>query len=425
MVGPWTWESGDGVLRCSYRCGAADYEERFVFGVSTDVDESLARAFDLLAVTAGVSYYKTVAPDSIDLGSVAGGVLIDDVWIEYVGDLYDSGLREFRVTNSMPVPFVPAVTVGPARMPSRSTRSAIGPVGAVVPMGGGRDSLLVAHALRELDPLLMTVGSNPIVAEQATSLGLPLHHVGRTLDPRLLEANRAGALNGHVPVTAINSCVAIVLAVLLGRADVVLSNERSASVPTRIVDGVEVNHQYSKSGEFEEVLRRTVDRLGIPVRYFSALRGHGELDVSRLIGRHWDELPPFVSCNRARVGARAASFPTWCGECAKCYFVYLALAPFVPRASLADRFGRDLLGSATDVDTIEGLLLVPDRDFECLGSPEETRSALRLAAEGDWNDVPSLVSLAARYAGDAGADGVSPQPVPSVPAEYRAMLERL
>ena len=428
VVGPWSWDAG--VLACSYRCGDVTYEERFDFGPPDRVDvvdERLARAFDLLAVTAGVSYYKTTAAPTIELASVA---VADDasaqIWVGYVADLYDRGMREFRVTNALPVPFVPEVVVGRGRRPGAVPSRDRTPSGALVPMGGGRDSLLVAHALRGMDPVLMTVGSNPMVVDQAMALGLGLHEVRRTLDPRLLEANRNGALNGHVPVTAINSCVAIVLAVLLGRADVVLSNERSASAPTRIVNGVEVNHQYSKSGEFEEVLRRMVERLGVPVRYFSALRGHGELAISELIGRHWHDLPEFVSCNRARVGARAATRPVWCGDCAKCRFVHLALAPFVARSVLADRFGRDLLATDADVVAVERLLLVADREFECLGTPDETRTALRLAAEGDWSDVDALVRLAERYPGPAGDRDDEADAVPvSVPSEYRALLELL
>lgn len=421
VVGPWSWDAHDGVLTCTYVLGEWSFAEEFRFGLGADLDEPLARAFDLLAVTAGVSYYKVAPAPTITVRAVAPS----DGWHGYVTNLYDKGMREFRHQNGLSLEHVPTVVLG-ARPPTAAGRAGA-PAGALVPMGGGRDSLLVALALRPMTPVLMTVGGNPVVDVQAASLGLPLRHVGRRLDPLLFDLNRRGALNGHVPVTAINSCLAVALAVLVGAADVVMSNERSASEPTRIVGGTAVNHQYSKSAEFEVVLRAMITLLDLPVRYFSVLRDLGEDDVSRLIGRHWDELPPFVSCNRARTAANASSFPTWCGTCAKCYFVFLALAPHVPRATLAAAFGRDLLSTDADVEAVEHLLLQPDRDFECIGTPYETRTALHAAAAGEWHDVAALRQLATRCAPAPQEDDFADVTAwPSaVPDEYRRMIEAL
>lgn len=421
VVGPWSWNADDGSLSCSYSVSDWDFTERFDFGVRKGIDERIARAFDLLAVTAGVSYFKTKAPANISLESVTP----DANWSRYVEDLYDKGLREFRFENDLPLEFAPKVHIG--TRPAEPLHPAPDPHGVIVPMGGGRDSVLVAFALRSMKPTLMSVGQNPIVEEQAQQLGLELHCVGRLLDPRLLERNAAGALNGHVPVTAINSCVAVALALLLGKSDVVLANERSANVPTRVIDGFPVNHQYSKSGEFEKLLRNIQLELGLPIRYFSALRAYGETEISRLIAKHWRDLPPFVSCNRARIGERKNARPSWCCECAKCYFVYLALAPFIARSELSAYFGRDLLGTSADIEAVERLLLGPERSFECIGTDGETRLALSEAAAGDWRDVPAIHEVANRYPVDASlntafdrSDEESP-----VPEAFRRLIGAL
>lgn len=410
VVRGWAWAAATGELQCHYSHGSIDFVETFTFPTSdgpTEPDEQLARAFDLLTVTAGVSYYKTAAAERVTLDGLAG----HPAWVPYVQTLYDEGLREFAVVNDLPVPFVPAVGVGTTRPThAASAPRTVGNTSPLVPMGGGRDSLLVAFALRSLHPVLLTVKPNHVVDQQAELLDTEAITVGRTLDPGLGELNRSGALNGHVPVTAINSCVAVVAAVLQGNHQVVMSNERSANEPTRMLRGTPINHQYSKSGHCEQLLRDTLAALHIEVDYFSALRPYGELAISRAIGRHLHALPPFLSCNRAFVFSAADRSPSWCGECAKCRFVFLGLAPFVDRAELIGIFGRDLLAGAADVAQLAAMLTGTERAFDCIGTDEEISAALHLAADGQWHDSTALAALCVT--------------IPRVPVEALALLLR-
>jgi hypothetical protein len=406
VVEGWRWSPEPGDLECRYRLGEWSFTERFTIppapGAAPDPmasagpDAGLAAVFDLLAVTAGVSYYKLVASTTIVLDGIAVDTGTAPTWSAYVGDLYDHGLREFGVTNDLPVPFRPEVIVGdhlraPADRPARPAGA-----GLVVPVGGGRDSLLVAHALAPQRPTLLSVGTKAIVRTQAETFGLPLVELGRRLDPLLFDLNAAGHRNGHVPVTAIVSLAALAYATRAGAARVVLSNEASASRPTRVVRGVEVNHQWSKSIGFEQLLRRSLGALGVPVAYGSVLRPYGELPISRAVAGALDGLPPFVSCNRAFT-RDAAPGSSWCGACAKCYFVFLGLAAFVPqRSSLVERFGRDLLATAEDVARLATLLLGPDRAFDCIGTEAEVAVAVHLAHRGAWSGSAPLAALAAR-----------------------------
>jgi hypothetical protein len=59
--------------------------------------------------------------------------------------------------------------------------------------------------------------------------GLPTLNIGRELSPLLFELNRRGAYNGHIPVTAINSAILVVAALLYGHDAIAFSNEHSAS----------------------------------------------------------------------------------------------------------------------------------------------------------------------------------------------------
>ena len=90
--------------------------------------------------------------------------------------------------------------------------------------------------------------------------GLPSIRVTRRLDPTLFELNAAGALNGHVPITGILSMIVLACAIICGFDTIAMSNEHSASAPNIIADGLDVNHQWSKSFAFEQAFQRYVSR---------------------------------------------------------------------------------------------------------------------------------------------------------------------
>ena len=198
-------------------------------------------------MAAGTSYYKTAAPDQV----IVEGESLSAGEIDLYHHLYDDGLREFAVTNGLAVPR--PVAVVPSRgeaghpLPSGGTLRP----GLVVPIGGGKDSMVLIEALRHLGPRLFAVNPHPLVLDLAAEAGLDLLVVRRHLDPGLAGLHRAGALNGHVPVTAIVSLIAAVGAFVHGYDTVAMAVERSASEETVAVGGVPVNHQYSKSRDFE------------------------------------------------------------------------------------------------------------------------------------------------------------------------------
>ena len=63
---------------------------------------------------------------------------------------------------------------------------------------------------------------------------MPLIAIGRRLAPELVQMNREGALNGHIPVTAVNSAILLCASILYGFRYIVFSNERSADEATLV-----------------------------------------------------------------------------------------------------------------------------------------------------------------------------------------------
>ena len=158
--------------------------------------------------------------------------------------------------------------------------------GLLVPIGGGKDSMVLIEAVRHLGPRLFAVNPHPLVLELADEAGLELIAVRRRLDPELAALHEAGAMNGHVPITAIVSLIAVVGAFVYGYDTVAMAVERSASEETMWVDGVPVNHQYSKSREFELLLADVVTSTVAPeLTYGSALRPYSELAIARAFAR--------------------------------------------------------------------------------------------------------------------------------------------
>ncbi len=252
---------------------------------------------------------------------------------------------------------------------------------SLVPFGGGKDSIVTVEMLKERHkPMhLFVVGDSPVISRAAKKTGVPVYQVVRRLDAKLLQAEPGRFFNGHVPVTAINSAIAVVAAVLHGYQNIIFSNERSADSHSTInADGKPVNHQYSKSlafeRDFQSQIRRTVS---MDLRYFSLQRPWSELAILKRFSKYSHYFDVFTSCNRNfhLAGSRNEK-SLWCGECPKCRFVFLGLAPFVDKARLLQIFGRNLLNDPKQLVGFEELLGVRGiKPFECVGEVIESRVA--------------------------------------------------
>jgi hypothetical protein len=269
-----------------------------------------------------------------------------------------------------------------------------------VPIGGGKDSIVLVEALKAAEEALLSpawlvaVNPRPAMYRSAKVAGLPLASITRTISPRLLELNASGALNGHVPVTAIVSLISVAAGYLYGYDTTLMALERSADEETRSVGGVGVNHQWSKSSECELALRSVVRQsVSDDIEYCSPLRSCGELEIARWFAALPAYHAGFRSCNRAyRSGT---SFDSWCGECPKCRFVFLALVPFLDPGRLTAIFGRNLFDDPAEVEGFRDLFAAGRKPFECVGERRESLAAFLLACENpSWKDTVVVAALA-------------------------------
>jgi UDP-N-acetyl-alpha-D-muramoyl-L-alanyl-L-glutamate epimerase len=380
--------------------GVTDHGDRSAKRISDELTDRRAAGFErvirLLHLAAGVSYYKAAAPRRI---FVETGPL-SDLEAAFCRDLYDRGLREFAYRNHLKVPrdIVISAQINDVDdfglSPTAGSLSAAPASGVCVPIGGGKDSIVVLEALRDLDPVLVSVNPNAAAVRIASVADMDLFPIERTLDPLLLRLNEQGALNGHIPVTAIVSLISVAAGYIYGYDTTAMALENSADEPTRVVgaagEPVSVNHQWSKSAEFEtqlhELLRASVHP---SLRFLSPLRAFSELEITSAFATLPKYFGAFRSCNRvARISDPSDA---WCLDCPKCRFVYLALATRLKRRELVGIFGGDLFADASQVQGYREMLDPDAKPFDCVGTVEEVKRAFRIVLDdSQWSETVVL-----------------------------------
>ena len=397
------------------------------FALDATRAQAVEQAVRLLHLITGVSYYKAAVPNEIRID----GYAIDAATAVLMEQVYVHGLGEFAYRNGLSlhgrVRF-PVAAQAPAPAAAAGLREH-----ALAAIGGGKDSLVSIEALRGagVDQTVTWIGGSQLIAACAARTGLPTLNIGRALAPELFEYNRQGAWNGHIPVTAINSAIMVLAALLHGVDQVVFSNERSASYGSMIPGTGEVNHQWSKGWAFESAFGAYVQsHVAADLQYYSLLRPLSELAVARQFARtdHYDA--HFSSCNRNfhLLGERPTN--RWCGVCPKCHFVFLALAPFMPKPRLVGIFGRNLLDDANQTGGFDALLEYQDhKPFECVGEGQESRAAM--AALGDrpeWREDVIVARFNREIRPQLDASELVVAPLLEIGGEHRipaALWERL
>ena len=422
-------------------------------GAPFELDATRAQAAEqalrLLHLIAGVSYYKAAVPAEIRIDGygidAATATLLDTVYLNGLGEFaYRNGLDlrgrirfpVARVSEAHPgnqVTGTPDAAVGLIR----ATEAASPALGlrehALVAIGGGKDSLVSIEALRAegVAQTVTWIGGSQLIAACAAHTGLPTLNIGRQLAPQLFDLNRQGAWNGHIPVTAVNSAIMAFAAVVLGVDQVVFSNERSASYGSIIPGTGEVNHQWSKGWAFESAFGGHLQsHVAADLQYYSLLRPLSELAVARQFAKTDRYDAHFSSCNRNFhiLGERPTS--RWCGVCPKCHFVFLALAPFVPKLRLVGIVGRNLLDDPAQTSGFDALLEYQDhKPFECVGEGRESRAAMAaLAQRPEWREDALVARFAREIAPQLDVDGLRIEPLLVLDEEQRipaALWERL
>lgn len=347
-----------------------------------------------LGLVEAISYFKaTCSPQFV----IKCGKL-DKYQEKWFKKLFYLGLGEFRYVNNIKVSeneFVEFISEGENL---EITENAESLEGIIIPVGGGKDSNVTLDLLKDYKDktLAFRIGVNQVstdCAKAAVFSENEIIEVKRVIDKNLIDLNSKGFLNGHTPFSAMVAFLTYLCSYLLGKKYVALSNEASANESN--VDGENINHQYSKTIEFENDFREYAERyLKGSVEYFSMLRPISELQIAMMFSRLKQYHSIFKSCN---VGSKSEPWK-WCCDCPKCLFVYTILSPFLYKDELVDIFGEDLYEKDSLLKTfIELCGYGETKPFECVGTYSEIRYAISETIKKLNSEVKELPYLLKYY----------------------------
>ena len=409
------------------------FEEKVFFDVKgvewEKIDQNVfSQALFNLHLIAGVSYYKTYCPKKLIIKSGQ----LDEKQIDFWNKLYTLGLGEFFYNNQ--IDFRELVNFSrESRVESQelnNKKSFLRGLGGescnktlrfksetlnqrtrcLVPIGGGKDSVVTAELLKKagIDFTLFSLGDYQAQKETAEIIGKSRIIIQRQLSENLFELKKQGAYNGHVPISAYIAFLTVVAAVLHNYNYIILSNEHSANYGNLDYLGININHQYSKSLEFEKDLNKYVDEyITKNVKYFSLLRPFYELKIAEMFSHYPQYFDKFTSCNKnfrilknhlsppdkgSRVFGIGGLKPQgsqgkttkWCCKCPKCVFVFTILAPFISKKKMIEIFGKNLF----EEKLLQSLFLElmgkqANKPFECVGTAEEVNVVFYMISQNE------------------------------------------
>lgn len=322
-----------------------------------------------------ISYWKcTCSPKII----IKCGFLNNEQ-IEWWKKIYFYGLSELFYTNNIKTNIQDFVTI---ECTNKNTNIEYEPIkdeyyGYIVPIGGGKDSVVTLETL-ELDKkndYCLIINPKSVTLKCANLAGFEdknIIEIYRNIDSKLIDLNKNGFINGHTPFSAMLAFLSYFIAYVMSKKYIALSNESSANESN--VVGKKINHQYSKSFEFECDFEKYSNKfLKMPVKYFSFLRPLNELQIAKIFSKHEKYHNIFKSCN---VGSKEKEWK-WCCNCAKCLFAYIILSPYLYKDKLVDIFEIDLFKKDDLLKTFIELTGNGDtKPFDCVGTFEEVNFAI-------------------------------------------------
>lgn len=394
------------------------------------------------AIAFDINRLVSLKPERVDFGEFADEVtpefatlwrqIIDGVWAQW---RYENDLPDYRGPGIAGAPR-PAASVSPRLETARSSSAPRLQVAgtdtaglererprSLIFCGGGKDSLLAAKLLEEVgEPYDSFAYSHSIYGDathQHRLIDGLLDHCEALRRHRMwIEDDFLGSpppdprdfgvrsITAAETPSGLFACLPLALA--HGFESLIVAHEKSADTGNLVWDktGEEINHQWGKSLEAEKLLDDYVGRHLLPgTRYFSLLKSVQDAVIFPALNDYLDAIPATHSCNETK---------PWCRRCAKCVYVFLGYAAYLPRETVLATFGANLFDVEENLSWFARLLGFEEHlPFECVGQVEESRLAMVLAARGGWsgatienfadaaechlepNDLPRLFAVAA------------------------------
>lgn len=342
--------------------------------------------FHLLAYEANKA--ASLAPSEIDAGPYAD--LFDDPFWNLWETLFHNVWGVWRMENDLPGYRLPRPTTRPGVATIPPVAVDAGETELLVLCGGGKDSLVTMRLLERAGIDYDTF----IYSHSTYGRGEAQHRLvdGLVAHCRPRRVHRAWILDDAVdaPVSAsvadlgINRILAAetvssywtALPVVLqhGFTEVALGITRSTDEHNLVWDqtGEAINYLWGMSAAAEQLLHAHVQaRVVSNLTMFHVLRPIYDVNVFALLRRDLEAVPATHSC---------AQHKPWCGRCAKCLYVWMNYAAWLPAETVTATFeGRNLFDVVENRTILRKMLgLESYKPTDCVGTVSEARLAFAM-----------------------------------------------
>lgn len=390
----YSWSVNNSNLDITYNFSVGEYNfsPKLIFKVvDKEKISQIKSSIDSLVFNIGLvellSYWKAfVSPEIIvECGS------LDTYQTSWWKDLLINGMGQFFYENNIDITennFVNFISKSSSE--KQIEKADISSDSILVTVGGGKDSSVTLEILSKNFKNVSAFLLNPSIAAKETAklAGVKEIVIERIIDQKLFDLNKQGFPNGHTPFTALLSFAGILSAILNNFGTVVFSNERSSDEDNTNFLGSSINHQYSKTRDFENKFREYNSKYLSNIEYFSFLRPIYDIQIAKIFSKFNKYFSVIRSCN---VGQKTN---TWCGKCPKCLSTFILFHPFLKDKTI-DIFGKNLLEDESLKPMLNSLISETEvKPFECVGTREELKVALGIVKDNSimssWNTENNL-----------------------------------
>ena len=363
-------------------------------------DTEMHSILQSLHIALGINYYKPFIPKKI-----VTPYGLDSEAVDFWQSAYRDGLGEFCYLNNIDPGLIGNFKVGTISDPPRAIKPATSTAGeqvrVVTGIGGGKDSLVAVEMIKEVT----TVVQGGFICESVSTNNQPRRKVAdktglattiftRVPDQKLAEIRGSGnAYRGHTPASVIIAWAGILCCKLTDARYFIVANENSSNEANVHWKGRDINHQWTKTMEFERLLNSRLERQGIYIGYFSIVRPFNELLISKMfVDKGASYFSTFFSCNKGS----SKKTGLWCGQCAKCASSTLLLSPFMSVDKLTRIIGRNMLNDPDLTSMFMDLLGLGEvKPFDCVCTYDEALVIVKLLSSKDgYKDLPVVKALA-------------------------------
>ena len=360
--------------------------------------EAIHQLLSHLHIALGVSYYKLYPTAEIIVETIPLSDTMKDFWHNF----YIKGLGEFFYRNQINPSGLAQFLCTENSQEKTSSALEYSAEKVLILFGWGKDSLVSVELTKQknLSFDLFSFGKEyPLhqLAQEPTWANRLI--IQRILDlPQIQKLLAEGYYNGHLPITGIICFVTAVISYLYGYKSVITSLEKSADFWNTEYHGLNINHQRSKSSEFEESFRNYAQTYLLKkFECKSLIRNRYEIKVVQEFSKYPQYFHAFSSCNRnfhITTCTKLTGDQLRCWECPKYAFVYTMLRAFIEKSEVNDIFWADLFEKVDLIPLFKELLWIEGiKPFECVGTNEEMTLALWIISKKEKKSDSPIMEL--------------------------------